>query len=262
MSSALSALQARFQDGPVAGRDDVLGDIVDSPREGRETLFGVYRHAYAARLVESLSLDYERLGAYLGGERFETLGHAYLAEHPSVFRSIRWFGDELPAFLLSHAPWSASPELHELAAIERALNDAFDAPDGTPLGLDALGSVDPADFSRLTFTFDASARRLDLATNARLVWLAIGEDREPPAAAAAEDGPERLLVWRAGYTSKLRAMPADEAMLYDEAARGLAFGPLCEMLATTMEPEAAPSRAATIVAGWLEAGLVTAIGVS
>jgi hypothetical protein len=48
---SLAMLQARFQSGLLDGDDRVLAEILDSPREARETLFDVYRNAYVARLV-------------------------------------------------------------------------------------------------------------------------------------------------------------------------------------------------------------------
>ncbi|MBW8852975.1 MAG: hypothetical protein JF604_01295, partial [Bradyrhizobium sp.] len=49
--------QAEFQRGILDGDDRVLSEILDSPREKRETLFGVYRYAYGSRLVEAMRND-------------------------------------------------------------------------------------------------------------------------------------------------------------------------------------------------------------
>ena len=43
--------QAAFQRGILSGDDTVLAEILDSPREKREALFGVYRHAYGLSLI-------------------------------------------------------------------------------------------------------------------------------------------------------------------------------------------------------------------
>ena len=58
--------QGAFQRGILTGDDTVLAEILDSPREKRETLFGVYRHAYGSRLVEAMRNDHELLHLYLG----------------------------------------------------------------------------------------------------------------------------------------------------------------------------------------------------
>ena len=50
--SSLKDLQESFQRGILAGDDTILAEIKDSAKEERKVLFGVYRHAYVARLAE------------------------------------------------------------------------------------------------------------------------------------------------------------------------------------------------------------------
>ena len=64
--SSLKEIQESFQRGILAGDDSILAEIRDSAKEDRNALFGVYRHAYVARLAEVLADDYEQLHAYLG----------------------------------------------------------------------------------------------------------------------------------------------------------------------------------------------------
>ena len=116
--------QDDFQRGILAGDDKVLAEILDSPQEKRAVLFGVYRHAYGSRLVEAMRADHEALHAFLGDEMFDEMGHAYVAANPSQHPNLRWFSQGLPDFLKSHAPYSDHPVLTDLAALEKALNDA------------------------------------------------------------------------------------------------------------------------------------------
>ena len=46
--------QSDFQRGILTGDDTVLAEILDSPREKRDVLFGVYKYAYGSRLVEAI----------------------------------------------------------------------------------------------------------------------------------------------------------------------------------------------------------------
>ena len=103
--------QADFQRGILAGDDQVLGEILDSPKEKRETLFGVYRYAYGSRLVDALRNDHELLHAYLGDEMFDEMGHAYVRARPSEHPNLRWFSQGLPEFLRANAPYSDYPVL-------------------------------------------------------------------------------------------------------------------------------------------------------
>src|SRR6185312_7778822 len=116
--------QAEFQRGILDGDETVLAEILDSPREKREVLFGVYKYAYASRLVEAMRNDHELLHAYLGDEMFDEMGHAYVAARPSQHPNLRWFSQGVPEFLSSTEPYCNYPVLAELAELEKALNDA------------------------------------------------------------------------------------------------------------------------------------------
>lgn len=256
--SDLARQQADFQRGILAGDDGVLAEIPDSPREKRETLFGVYRYAYGSRLVEALRNDHELLHAYLGDEMFDEMGHAYVKVRPSEHPNLRWFSQGLPEFLRSNAPYREYPVLADLAALEKALNDAFDGPDGAVAALTDVAAFAPEIWKDLTFTAHPTAARIDLTTNAPAIWRALKADETPPDAETLDE-PVRILVWRQGTTPMFRELAPEEAMMWDEAVRGVAFGVLCSMLATFDDPDSAAARGAGYLHGWVTGGLLSKV---
>ena len=85
--------------------------------------------------------DHELLHLYLGDEMFDEMGHAYVKARPSEHPNLRWFSQGLPEFLKSTEPYCNHPVLSDLAALEKALNDAFDAAEGAVLELTAMAGV-------------------------------------------------------------------------------------------------------------------------
>jgi hypothetical protein len=77
--SSFARQQSAFKRGILAGDEIVLSEILDSPKEKREVLFGVSKHAYGSRLVEAMRNDHALLHLYLGDEMFDEMGHAYVA---------------------------------------------------------------------------------------------------------------------------------------------------------------------------------------
>lgn len=252
--------QAEFQRGILDGDGTVLAEILDSPRETRDVLFGVYRYAYGSRLVEAMRNDHELLHHYLGDETFDEMGHAYVKAHPSKHPNIRWFSQGLPAFLKTTAPYSGHPMLTELAALEKTLNDAFDAAEGKVVELSDMAGFAPEAWSELRFQPHPSACRLELATNAAAIWLALKNNEAPPEAATLGQ-PTHLLIWRQDVTPMFRELLAEEAMMWNEVANGVPFGVLCEMLATYDDPDNAAGRGAGYLHGWITAGLLTDVSV-
>ena len=134
--------QSDFQRGILTGDDKVLAEILDSPKEKREVLFGVYKYAYGSRLVEALRNDHKLLHSYVGDEMFDEIGQAYVAANPSQNPNLRWFSQGLPDFLKT-ASYGEYPILSDLAALEKALNDAFDARDAPVVQLADMAGFAP-----------------------------------------------------------------------------------------------------------------------
>jgi hypothetical protein len=248
--SDFARMQEEFQRCILSGEDSILTRIPDSPREKRDVLFGVYRFAYGSRLVEALRNDHWLLHLYLGDEMFDEMGKAYVEARPSTHPNMRWFSQGLPEFLRNSEPYSNYPVIGDLAALEKALNDAFDARDCPVLAIADLAAVAPEAWDDLSFGFHPSTCRLDLTTNATDVWLALKNDETPPDALALDE-PARVLVWRQGTTPMFRVLPAEEAMMWDEASAGIPFGVLCSMLATYDDPNSAAARGAGYLHGWV-----------
>ena len=256
--SDLARQQSEFQRGILTDDDSILAEIPDSPKEKRETLFGVYRYAYSSRLVEAMRNDHKLLHVYLGDEMFDAMGHAYVAANPSQHPNLRWFSSSLPDFLKSTEPYSNHPVLSDLAALEKALNDAFDAEEAPVIGIADMAGFAPEAWAALAFRPHPSALRLDLSTNAAAVWLALKADEDPPDPTPLEE-PSRILIWRKDVTPVFRELGAEEAMMWDEAASGIRFGVLCSMLATFDDPDGAAARGAGYLHGWVTAELLTGV---
>ena len=252
----LKALQDKFQQAILSGDDGILAQIPDSPHEKKAVLLGVYQYGYMARLVEVIGNDHEFLHTYLGDEEFDAMARAYLAAFPSRNPNARWVSQRLPAFLKATAPYKSHAVVGDLALLEKSLNDAFDAKEGPVLSLGNLGQVPPEQWENLVFEAHPAVARIDLSTNASPIWSALKAEEEPPAAEALSE-PARIVVWRKGTASLFRELAREEAMMWDEAGKGVRFGVLCEMVATFDDPDTAPVRAAQYLQGWIASEMLS-----
>ena len=125
----LRELQVDMQRHLLGEESAVTAAIVDAPPLPAADRLAIYRNAYQVRLVDALHATYPVLHGLLGDEAWVEMGFAYVAAHPSVFRSIRWYGRELPQYLAAAAPYSDAPILSEVATLEWTLAEVFDAPD-------------------------------------------------------------------------------------------------------------------------------------
>lgn len=255
---SLAELQALFQRAVLDGDDSVLQHIPANSRTDAEVLFGVYRHAYVGRLVEVIGNDHPLAKAYLGDQAFDRLARDYIAAYPSRSQNARWVSRHLFDHTKSAPAFAGSLQVAELIGLEAALNSAFDGPDAEAMTITALQAVPPHAWERLVFRPHPTAQRLDFASNAFDIWLALTRD-DPVPDAAAEDN--RVLVWRQDATPLARQLGSEEAMMWDEATKGVRFGVLCEMLATYDDAETAPLRAAQYLQGWIVSGALAGVDV-
>ena len=250
--SATGELQRRFQRA-VLTEDFVPGLFV---AEGRELAggLGLYLMAYRARLQSALRDNFPVLHRALGDEAFAELARDYIDAHPSRFRSIRWFGDELTAFLDAGPERLPHPALADVARMDWAIRGAFDAASAPPLTLSDLADLAPEQWPQRRFALLPSLRLVELNWAVEPVWHALNED-----AAAETEAPEPLthllLVWRPELECLWRSAGSVEAAALRTLVQGARFAECCTAIAKTGEPDPA-TTAAGLLQRWVIDGLL------
>ena len=255
---ALRVLQQALQRHLLAEDRAVLDAIVDAPPLPAIERLAIYRTGYRARLIDALHDTYPVVHAILGDELFNQLGACFVDEHPSVYRSIRWYGRELEQTLTALSPYAATPILAEMARFEWTLSEVFDAADAEPLPRSALSAVRPEDWSELAFEFHPSVRRLALQWNTVAAWQALSRGEVPPEPSSSAR-PMPWLLWRQGLQNYFRSLPPAETAALEAAVAGGTFGEICSALAETLSEEQIPLHAATLLGAWSDSGIITAI---
>ena len=254
----LQRTESLFQDALLGGSPAILELVRGNAREDAATMFGVYRNAYWSRLAECLANDFPGLKRLAGDAAFDRLARAYVAKHPSEHPSIRWAGRDLAAFLAREEPYRDDPWLADMARFDWALAFAFDAADAPAAGRADLAGVPPEFWGSVRLVFHPTLDVFRIATPVDQLRPLLLEDATTPVDRDARC--ERaVMVWRVGYDVKFRAIdPLEHAAL--QAMRSHAnFGDMCELVALETGADAAPLRAAQILQGWLEWGVVARI---
>ena len=257
----LRELQRDMQRHLLGEESGVTAAIVDAPPLPAADRLAIYRNAYQVRLIDALHETYPILHGLLGDEAWVEMGQGYVAAHPSVFRSIRWYGRELPEFLAGLTPYSETPILSEVARLEWTLAEVFDATDALSLPRSALSSIEPSAWGGLTFEFHPSLRRLSFSWNSAAVWKAMSQDETPPRPEMAS-APIPWLLWRQNLQNYFRSMNAVESAALDSALRGHNFAQLCEDLGALLPQEEIPAAAASLLGAWADSGIIVKVSSS
>ena len=200
----------------------------------------VYANMYFFRLKDVLGEDFARTATALGEARWHNLVTDYLVAHPPTRWSLRWAGERLPGFLRGHALGEERPWLADVAALEWARNEAFQARDAEGRPAEALAEL-PAD-AWPEVRFDAPPGTSVLETRWDLAaWWAGAPAGEPRPAGAAQD----LLVWRdADDDVRHEALPAADAQAARLLLSGAGLARICEAWADVVADEEEAARRA------------------
>lgn len=192
----------------------------------------VYREQYWLRHTGSLVEDFPGLGGILGQQNWERLVEGYLQRHPPAHFSLRELGARLPAYLAEQT-WLEEHELcRDMAALEWAYIECFDAPDTEPLDAAELQRIAPEAWARATCLLDPALRLLRVS-------YPVAELRRALKRSASEGGtvplpdkkPENLVVYRRQRQLDVASLPAPAFELLEAFGRGV---PLLEAAAAVV----------------------------
>jgi hypothetical protein len=230
----------------------------------------IYADMYRARLVDVLREDYPRVAATVGDADFAALACRYLTRHPSTHPSVRHVGRRFADWIAGEA--TVAPHLADLARLEWARVEVFDAADAEPLRLADLESLPPDEWPALRLRLIPACLVLESAWPVHLIWASADPEREAEApadaCANADDAAERtpdnwmreptvVRVWREGFSVSHAAMGPDEQRAFRVLARGEPFAEICTAIEDGLDADTAARQVGAILLRWLEDGLIS-----
>ena len=102
---------------------------------------GVYQGMYILRMVEALQGDYPAVAHFLGDHQFEHVVEDYAAAHPSTRYSFNPFGRHFPEFLRRSRRVCRKAFVSDLARLELAVTEVFDANESPRLSPESAAAV-------------------------------------------------------------------------------------------------------------------------
>lgn len=224
----------------------------------------IYRHMFSARLTESLAADFPGVKTLLGDDEFERVALRYVTAHPPSSWTLNDLGVDFPEFLRparlrTGRGLSRSALVRDVARIERAMSEVFDADDATPLKRDDVAAVAAAAWAKARLEPVPALRVLALKTGANAVVTALRQERPLPRRVTTEASfvavyRKDLRVWRLDLTKTTHA--ALSALV-----RGRTLDAALNAAARVHDgdPESLPALIRTAFSTWLDEGLFSGI---
>lgn len=186
--------------------------ILPSKHLGPAQRVEIYSRMFFARLYECLAEDYPAVVKICGNMTFGKIARAYLKQHPSRHYSLNFLGRRLPEFLDGPVRFPRRALLADLARVERAISESFDAsvsPSMTPAD---MALVPPAAWETGRIRLTESLRLLALDHRANAIVTACRQEKDLPPLGRAKSWVavyrKEWTVWRADLTEPMHAVLA------------------------------------------------------
>ncbi len=177
---------------------DRVGDVVLASKTLTPVeRVGVYQGMYIMRMVEALQGDYPAVSHFLGDHQLEHVVEDYAAAHPSVSYSFNPFGRHFPKFLRTSSRIRRKAFLYDLARLELAVTEVFDAPESPKLSPEDVAKIPESAWPKARLKPIEAFRVLSFDHNVNAYLQSVKE--------GSEDHPEIrrkqswVVVWRKNY---------------------------------------------------------------
>jgi hypothetical protein len=268
--AALQRAMASVLRGPtsLAGLPEAVA-LADSIATGNERMspvmqLDVYREQFLLRHLDVLRDDFRSLETLLGEDRFERLALSYLGDHPPSSFTLRDLGRELPRFVTETQPWSEDRLLADLARVEWAFVDAFDAADAPGLDAATIAAIDEDAWPLARIVLQPSVQRLALAHRAHDYRLAVRAAAALDEVAARTPKSMYVIVFRGPDRLQCLDVAPEAFALLEELACGVPLGEACERvaLASGASADAFEDRVGTWFQQWTALGWISHVAVA
>jgi hypothetical protein len=214
--TALPSLEHWFQGEIVAPHEDrkrgrpAAEVILPSRTLAPEQRVAIYGEMYFLRLAECLGEDYPAVKKLVGAEGFERLARAYLKKHPSKHYSLNTLGRKLPDFLAGATKTPRHAMLADVARVERAISESFDAAVSPSLSPADLAMIPPAAWVTAKIRMTESLRLLALEHRANAIVTACRQEKPLPPLGRAKSWVavfrKEWTVWRMDVNESMHAV--------------------------------------------------------
>ena len=219
------------------------------------TQLETYREQFWLRHVGCMAEDYPALQAVVGEEAFQELCRRYFEAHPAKSYLLRDLGIDFAKFLAE----SGAPRLHvDLARVEWAFVEGFDAANAPPLDPNAVAQIREDEWPRALIRLHPSMRLLDLAYPAEELRSRFRREGTVVIPEAAESF---LAVYRRELLLYVEVLDRPAHALLARLARGEALGPASEAVAADAPPGLVEERLGAWFQRWTAIGLVCGVDV-
>lgn len=187
--------------------------------------FAVYRNNVHVSLVGALAARFPVTRQVVGEEFFSGMARVYVGEHKPKTPVLLHYGESFPDFMASFPPAARIPYLADLARLEAAWTQSYNAAEAEVLMPSDLARVAPERLGNLPLKAAPPTRLVSSPWPIGSIWSA---HQQSPFVPPTQQGAEAVLLTRPDAEVRLTIIPADAAVFLVELASAPTLGAAVE----------------------------------
>ncbi len=172
---------------------DAVGKTQNTPSLKR---FNVYRNNVVVSLTESLKAGFPVVAELVGDDFFGAMARVYIDQHLPKSPVLIHYGNKFSDFISKFEPAQKLPFLKDIARVEQAWTDAYNAKDETSISIDAIGQYEEHAIPNLEFVLHPSLSLIKSDFPALSIWNAHQQDNKEELLQNIENAPEHAVIVR------------------------------------------------------------------
>lgn len=255
MQPSLADIQAAFVAALVDPARPVPDGVVGRDGAADTKRFAVYRNNVMVGLVDALQARFPVTARLVGEEFFRATARVYVVDHKPRTPLLMQYGDDFPDFISGFEPARSVPYLADVARLECAWSQAYNAPEANALTVEALADLGSDALAQSRVQLHPSLRLLRSRYSVATIWSAHQtDDVVPPQNWDAED----VLIVRPQAEVAVHRLPPDG----HEFIAALATGVSVETAALTVQKRNDSFDVGRHLVGLASLGAIVAINAS
>ncbi|WP_297106657.1 DNA-binding domain-containing protein [uncultured Devosia sp.] len=207
--------------------------------------FAVYRNNVHVSLVEAVAARFPVTRQLVGEEFFTGMARVYVGENKPQSPVMLHYGDSFPDFVAGFPPASTVPYLADVARLEAAWSDAYNAADHATLQVAELGAVPPQLLAEVILQLAPPTRFLRSRFPVGTIWSA---HQARPVVIPAVKGGECVLLTRPAADVRVTVIPSADLAFLEFVQQGKSLSEAAEAVLTSF-PDFDPGAALVGLAG-------------
>jgi hypothetical protein len=189
----------------------------------------IYRNNLREGFIKALAIAFPVIERLVGVDYFRQLARDFLTAHPSRAGNLHHAGAPFPAFLREQFAKTEYAYLADVAALERAHEDALIAANADAISSDALRDVDPAHYEHVRFDLHPACGLVQSAYPVIHIWRANQADASGEETIDLGEGGDNVLVVRTPECVEFHRLPVADFIALASLARGEPLGTALEL---------------------------------